>query len=289
MQISSPPVEDWLKLTPEGLYCSAGDFMIDPVRPASRALITHAHADHARPGNTSVLATGATLAMMKSRFAENAGAAQAIEYGQMIDVNGVHVTFLPAGHVLGSAQIVLEHRGRRVIISGDYKRRRDPTCEAFTPRPCDLFISEATFGLPVFHHPPDHEEIAKILEALELEKSRCVLFGAYALGKCQRLICLLREAGYHETIYLHGAVIALCELYRSQGIELGSLEPVGDTDKASLEGKIIMAPPSALNDRWSRRLPDPICAMASGWMAIRAGAAAARRAAGGDLRPCRLG
>jgi putative mRNA 3-end processing factor len=270
MQNASHPGDDWLKPTPEGLYCSPGDFMIDPVRPASRALITHGHADHARQGNGSVLATSGTLAIMKSRFADNAGHGQAVAYGEMTDIHGVNVTFLPAGHVLGSAQIMLEYGGRRVIVSGDYKRRRDPTCEPFTPRPCDLFITEATFGLPVFHHPPEHTQISKILEALEREPERCVLVGAYALGKCQRVICLLREAGYHQTIYMHGAVIALCELYRLKGIELGPLEPVGDLPKASLQGKIIMAPPGALGDRWSRRLPDPICAVASGWMAIRA-------------------
>jgi putative mRNA 3-end processing factor len=276
MQITSPPPEEWLRITPAGLYCSAGDFVIDPTRPASRALITHGHADHARPGNGSVLATSGTIAVMRSRFAENAGALQAARYGETIDINGVKATFLPAGHVLGSAQILLESGGRRVVVSGDYKRRRDPTCEGFSPISCDVFITEATFGLPVFHHPPDHTQISKILEALKREPERCVLIGAYSLGKCQRVICLLREAGYHETIYLHGAVIALCDLYRQRGAPLGSLEPVLEMDQKSLQGKVIMAPPSALNDRWSRRLPDPICAMASGWMAIRARARQSR-------------
>jgi putative mRNA 3-end processing factor len=270
MQVTSLPPEHWLKITPAGLHCLAGDFMIDPVLPASRALITHGHADHARPGNGAVLATRETLAIMKSRFGEDAGTGQAAKFGEKTEVNGVDVTFLPAGHVLGSAQIVLEYGGRRVVVSGDYKRRRDPTCEPFTPISCDVFITEATFGLPVFHHPPDSTQIAKILEAIKLEPERCVLIGAYSLGKCQRVICLLREAGYDETIYLHGANIALCELFSQHGIELGPLAPVQEVDKAALQGKIVMAPPSALNDRWSRRLPDPICAMASGWMAIRA-------------------
>jgi putative mRNA 3-end processing factor len=244
--------------------------MIDPMSPAQRALITHGHADHARPNNASVLATSGTIAIIKSRYGENAGPAQSVEYGEVTDINGVKATFLPAGHVLGSAQILLEYGGSRVIISGDYKRRRDPTCEPFLPRPCDVFITEATFGLPVFHHPPDSKEIGKILDALQREPERCVLVGAYALGKCQRVICLLREAGYTDTIYLHGAVIGLCELYKSQGIDLGSLAPVQDIRKEELQGKIVMAPPSALHDRWSRRLPDPVAAMASGWMLIRA-------------------
>ena len=270
MQITGPRPEDWLRITPDGLYCSPGDFLIDPIRPPSWALITHGHADHTRPGHGAVLATAGTLAIMRSGFGENAGEGQAVAYGEKTGVNGVDVTFLPAGHVPGSAQIVLEHGGSRVVVTGNHKRRRDPTCEEFSPRSCDVFISEATFGLPVFHHPPDSTQISKILEALEREPERCVLVGAYALGKCQRVICLLREAGYDDTIYLHGAVTALCDLYRGQGVELGSIEPVQDVDKTSLEGKIVMAPRAALADRWSRRLPDPICAVASGWMAIRA-------------------
>jgi putative mRNA 3-end processing factor len=213
---------------------------------------------------------------MRSRFAENAGAGHAVVYGETTDLNGVKATFFPAGHVIGSAQILLEYRGRRVVISGDYKRRRDPTCETFTPISCDVFITEATFGLPVFHHPPDRTQISKILEALKREPERCVLIGAYSLGKCQRVICLLREAGYHEPIYLHGAVSALCALYGDLGVELGVLMPVLGTERKLLEGKIVVAPPGALNDRWSRRLPDPICAMASGWMAIRARARQSR-------------
>jgi putative mRNA 3-end processing factor len=270
MQITGPCPLDWLRITPDGLFCSPGAFLIDPVRAVKQAVITHGHADHARPGHGAVLATAGTLAIMRSRFGENAGQGQEVAYGEKTSVNGVDVTFLPAGHVLGSAQIVLEYGGRRVVVSGDYKRRRDPTCEEFAPRSCDVFISEATFGLPVFHHPPDSTQISKILEALRREPERSVLIGAYSLGKCQRVICLLREAGYDETIYLHGAVTALCELYRRQGVELGSIEPVQDVDKNSLRGKIVIAPPAALADRWSRRLPDPIRAMASGWMAIRA-------------------
>jgi putative mRNA 3-end processing factor len=270
MQISSPPPEQWLKVTPSGLYCPEGDFMIDPTRPANRALVTHGHADHARPGNGSVLATAGTLAIMKSRYGDSAGAAQEIGYHQPITLGGVTATFIPAGHVLGSSQILLEYGGSRVVVSGDYKRRRDPTCPPFEPTPCDVFITEATFGLPVFHHPEDSTQIAKITEALAREPERCVLVGAYALGKCQRVICLLREAGHTDTIYLHGAVIALCELYRGRGIDLGALAPVQDVPKDALRGKVVMAPPSALHDRWSRRLPDPITAMASGWMTIRA-------------------
>lgn len=263
--------EIWLKPTPAGIYCVAGDFMIDPMRPSPRSVVTHGHADHARGGSESVLATAETLGIMRTRYKDAAGVSlQEAAYGEVINVNGVNVTFLPAGHILGSAQLLLEYQGWRVIVSGDYKRRRDPTCSQFEVRPCDIFITEATFGLPVFHHPPDETEMAKILNMLKLYPERSLLIGAYALGKCQRIICLLREAGYHETIYLHGAVMGLCELYQNLGVNLGSTQPVSEVDKETLKGKIVIAPPSALHDRWSRRLPDPVTAMASGWMTVRA-------------------
>ena len=143
---------------PEGLYCPPGDFFIDPVRPVERALITHGHSDHARAGHGSVLATRQTLDIMALRYGEDfAGATQAAALGETMSISGVTVTFHPAGHVLGSAQIAVEHGGTRIVASGDYKRRADPTCAAFEPVPCDVFITEATFGLPVFRHPPDRE------------------------------------------------------------------------------------------------------------------------------------
>jgi putative mRNA 3-end processing factor len=263
--------EQWLKPIAEGLLCVPGDFMVDPTRPAARALITHGHADHARPGHDCVLASAGTIAVMRARYGEAAGKdMQAAAYGETTEVNGVKVTFLPAGHVLGSSQILLEYAGCRIVVSGDYKRRRDPTCELFEPTPCDVFITEATFALPVFRHPADATQIQKILDSLALYPERCVLIGAYALGKCQRVICLLREAGYSDTIYLHGAVISLCELYQKQGVQLGSVAAATGVAKENLKGKIIMAPPSALHDRWSRRLPDPVTALASGWMTVRA-------------------
>jgi putative mRNA 3-end processing factor len=263
--------EKWLRVTDKGLCCIPGDFYIDPIRPVERALITHGHADHARPGHQMGLATLETLAIMRARYGEGAPKApQAIAYGETLNINGIDVTYLPAGHVLGSAQIMLEHAGSRIVVSGDYKRRRDPTCELFVPQVCDVFITEATFGLPVFHHPPDTTQIAKLLHALRLNPESCVLVGAYALGKCQRIICLLREAGYDEPIYLHGAMVSLCELYQSLGVDLGVVLPAAGKTKDELKGKIILAPPSALHDRWSRRLPDPITAAASGWMTVRA-------------------
>ncbi|MDP9127690.1 MAG: ligase-associated DNA damage response exonuclease [Pseudomonadota bacterium] len=264
------PPDQWLRHTSEGLACLPGKFVIDPTRPVGKALVTHGHADHARPGNADILATPATLAIMRTRYGSDAGNLQAINYGERLDVNGVGVTFVPAGHVIGSAQICLEYDGSRIVVSGDYKRRRDPTCAPFEPQICDVFVTEATFGLPVFRHPPDRTQIEKLLDARKLFPDRSILLGVYALGKCQRLICLLREAGYDETIFLHGSMIGLCSLYEELGVKLGSIAPLAELAKPDLQGKIVMAPPSALHDRWSRRLPDPVAALASGWMTVRA-------------------
>jgi putative mRNA 3-end processing factor len=163
----------------------------------------------------------------------------------------------------------MEYRGGRIVVSGDYKRRRDPTCPPFEPQPCDVFVTEATFGLPVFRHPPDTDEIARLLHSVALYPDRCQLVGVYALGKCQRLILLLREAGWDGPLYVHGAVIGLCEMYESLGVALGPLVPVAGVEREALKGQIVLAPPSALADRWSRRLPDPVAAMASGWMRVK--------------------
>jgi len=259
----------WIRAEPHGIHVVPADAWIDPARPVERALVTHGHADHARGGHGQTIATPATLAIMKLRYWTEHGATP-VEYGETIRLPGeVDATYLPAGHVLGSAQILLERAGERVIVTGDYKRRPDTTCPPFEVTPCDIFITEATFGLPVFRHPPIEEEIAKLLKARVDNPARCVLVGAYALGKAQRVIAELRRAGYAEPIYLHGALERMCRLYEEFGVELGELRLVAGQPKAALAGQIVLCPPSALNDRWSRRLPDPITAMASGWMRVR--------------------
>jgi len=258
----------WVQPFPEGIYVKPGDFWIDPSQPKPSALITHGHADHARGGHGKVMATPETLAIMNVRYGDQPGA-QAAAYGELLRIGDVEVSFVPAGHVLGSAQIVMEHKGERVVVSGDYKRRPDPTCAPFEPVPCDVFVTEATFGLPVFRHPDTSDEIAKLLDALRDNPERCVLVGAYALGKAQRVIASLRGMDYREPIYIHGAMQRLCDLYVEHGVDLGELRPATGLKSAELKGSIIVAPPSALNDRWSRRLPDPITAMASGWMRVR--------------------
>ena len=255
---------------PEGLYCAPGDFFIDPVRPVARAVVTHGHADHARAGHRSVLATAETLTIMAARYGEDfATARQSAAYGEEIRIGEARVTLRPAGHVLGSAQIVVEHEGLRIVVSGDYKRRPDPTCAPFEPVPCDVFVSEATFGLPVFRHPDTREEIEKLLRSVAAFPERTHLVGAYALGKAQRLIALLRQVGYDRTIYLHGAMAALCALYERHGVRLGALALVSDMGKSKLAGEIVVAPPAAVSDRWSRRFADPVDCFASGWMRIR--------------------
>ncbi|MGA7868305.1 MAG: MBL fold metallo-hydrolase, partial [Stellaceae bacterium] len=250
MSPSAPRPETWIKTTPPGLYCEPGGFHIDPRLPVPRAIVTHGHGDHARPGNERVLATPGTIAIMQSRYGELAGGSlQRLDYGEPIAIGGVGVRLLPAGHVLGSAQIVLDYRGARVVVSGDYKRRADPTCAPFEPCNCDLFITEATFGLPVFRHPPDRLEIDKLLHSLSLFPERCHVVGVYALGKCQRVLALLRRAGYDEPVYLHGALIGLTELYESLGVPLGPVLPWAEATREALKGRIVLAPPAATTDR----------------------------------------
>lgn len=259
---------------PAGLYCPPGDFYIDPVRPVDRAVITHGHADHARAGHGAVLATQQTAAIMAARYgAAHSPAVQAAGYGETVEINGVAVRFAPAGHVLGSAQAVVTHKDCRIVVTGDYKRRSDPTCTGFEPVPCDVLVSEATFALPVFRHPDDRGEVARLLASVAAFPERTHLVGAYALGKAQRLIALIRAAGYDRTIYLHGAVEALCALYEAEGVALGRLAPAtvrdGGGTRQDFAGAIVIAPPAAFADRWSRRFADPVDCFASGWMRIR--------------------
>jgi putative mRNA 3-end processing factor len=263
--------EDILMPTPSGVCCKRGGFHIDPTRPVERALITHAHSDHARAGHGAVLATQETLDMMRLRYGENfAGSAQTAIYGEGVNLGGAKVTFHPAGHVLGSAQIAVEADGLRIVASGDYKHVADPTCAPFELVACDVFITEATFALPVFRHGDADGEIAKLLRSVALFPERAHLVGAYSLGKAQRVIALLRKAGYLAPIYLHGAMEKITHYYVDRGIALGELRAVRGASKAELAGAIALCPPSALKDIWARRFPDPLTAFASGWMRVRA-------------------
>jgi putative mRNA 3-end processing factor len=263
---------DWIEVRPQGVFCRPGNFYIDPMQPVETAVVTHGHADHARAGHGQVFATEATLAIMRARYGEAhfLKAELPLAYGQAVTIGNVQVSLHPAGHILGSAQARLEYEGSSIVFSGDYKRRADPTCVPFEPMPCNVFVTEATFALPVFRHPPLEGEIDKLLRSLSLFPERCHLVGVYALGKCQRVICALRAAGYLDTIYLHGAMETLCALYERFGIALGPTELVSPDNAKTLAGKIVLCPPSALQDRWSRKLPDVLTVAASGWMRIRA-------------------
>jgi len=268
---------DWLKSCPEGLYCQPADCFIDPARAVPRALITHGHADHARPGHEKVLATKETLKIMKVRYPSDLAQHQQLNFGEKIRIGEVTVWLAPAGHILGSAQVVMEYQGQRAVVSGDYKRQADPTAIPFEPITCDLFVTEATFALPVFRHPKPESQLEKLLSSLQAFSERPHLLGVYGLGKCQRILLLLRDLGFDAPIYLHGALVGLTELYRSIGFDFGNLLPVQGVAKSDLSSALVLAPPSATIDRWSRRFTDPRIGIASGWMQVR-GRARQRRA-----------
>ena len=263
---------EWIEVRPEGLYCRPANAYIDPHGAQEHAIVTHGHADHARGGHGTCYATPQTMRIMQVRYGEDHAQHQmCLSYHDKIQIGEAILWFVPAGHILGSAQAVIEYNSGRIVISGDYKRRYDPTCKPYEVVPCDVFVTEATFGLPVFKHPPIEDEMQKLLDSLALFPHRCHLIGAYALGKCQRVMLALRQLGYRDTIYLHGAQVKLCTLYAEEGVDLGPWEKVSDMkNKKELGGKIVLAPPSALADSWSRKLPDVITAMASGWVQIRA-------------------
>jgi len=212
--------------------------------------------------------------MMRLRYGENfAGTTQALAYGESVSLAGAKITLHPAGHILGSAQVAVEVDGLRVVASGDYKNAdptADPTCTPFELVRCDLFITEATFALPVFRHGEPVAEIGKLLHSLVLFPERAHLVGAYSIGKAQRLIALLRKAGYGAPVYLHGAMEKITNYYAERGIALGELQLSRGATKANLAGTITICPPSALNDLWTRRFPDPVATFASGWMRVRA-------------------
>ena len=264
--------------TAAGLYCPAGDFYIDPTRKVPRAIITHGHSDHARKGHTAVLATRATLAFMALRYGKTfAATSQAVREGETLTLGDAKVTLLAAGHMLGSVQVHIEHEGVRAIVSGDFKRSADPTCPAFDVRPCDLLVTEATFALPLYRHPPPEGEIEKLLLSLHLFPDRPHLVHAYSIGKAQRVIALLRAAGYTEPVHVHRAIAEASLIYQDEGIALGPLETLEAdlSDPHALDGKCILSPPGGATDT----LMDPVTSFASGWMRLKSAA----KSRGGDL------
>jgi putative mRNA 3-end processing factor len=263
--------DQFMTIRPEGLYCLPGDFFIDPVRPGG------SRRDHPWPRRScpsrprAVLATAETLMIMAIRYGANfAGSTQSAELGEVIALGETKVSLHPAGHVLGSAQVLIEHGGHRLVASGDYKRHADRTVTAFEVVPCDTFITEATFGLPVFRHPPGEQEVAKLLGSLSTFPDTPHLLGAYSLGKAQRVLADIRAAGYDAPIYLHGAMEKLCAFYQAQGIDLGELVPVAGLKAKDVAGQIVLCPPGSLADRWSQKFGETITCFASGWMRVRA-------------------
>ena len=216
------------------------------------------------------MGTEDTINIMKLRYGKNYSKySQTIHFNKSININGVNVKFIPAGHIIGSAQIYLEHQGEIVIVSGDYKRRKDMTCNPFEVHKCNTFITEATFGLPIFSHPNDKQETLKLIESIKKNKNCCHLIGVYALGKCQRLISLLRELGFDDEIYLHGALMKISNYYQNRKINLGVLKNVSDLNSNNYSNKLILCPPSSLSDRWSQKFKNVLKGFVSGWMSIK--------------------
>ncbi len=261
---------DLITLTPEGLYCPPGEFHIDPWRPVARALITHAHADHARRGSREYHAARSGLALLQRRLGPEATIC-GHGFGERLAVGDTIVSFHPAGHVLGSAQIRVEAAGEVWVISGDYKRDLDPSCEAFELVPCDVFVTEATFALPIYLWDPVDQVMAALLGWWDSNAAagRASVLFCYALGKAQRILAELGQRTARP-VFVHGAIDALLDAYRDEGISLAETVPVGARRKdESFAGELIIAPPSAFGSPWLRRFGDASTGFASGWMRVR--------------------
>jgi putative mRNA 3-end processing factor len=262
---------DLVVARPEGLYCPAGDFYIDPWRPVERAVITHAHGDHARPGSRHYLATADSESVLRTRLGDIGLAT--LRYGESIRIGDVDVSLHPAGHVLGSAQVRIARGGEVWVASGDYKTEPDPTCAPFEPLRCDTFITESTFGLPVYRWTPPQAVFADLAQwwRNNADASRASLVYAYAFGKAQRILAGL--AGIAATdigpIVCHGAVEVLNDAYRRSGVALPATWRVDDVDPVPLRRALVLAPPSAAGTPWLRRFGDLGDAFASGWMRLR--------------------
>ena len=252
---------------PEGLYCPPGDFFIDPWRPVARAVVTHGHGDHARPGCEAYLCQEDSVPILRRRLGEIS--VQGLAYGEALDVGGVRVSLHPAGHILGSAQVRVEHRGEVWVASGDYKTEPDGTCAAFEPVRCHGFISESTFGLPIYRWRPQSEVAAEInlWWRDNAQAGRASVIFAYSLGKAQRVLALLDPA--LGPILCHGAVEPMNAAYRERGVALPPTASPAGLPKAALAGAMVIAPPSAAGSPWMRRFPDYADAFASGWMQVR--------------------
>jgi putative mRNA 3-end processing factor len=256
--------------TPAGLACPRGGFHVDPAGPVDLAIVTHAHGDHARPGSARYVCAAPGLPVLRRRL----GPEVVIEpwaYGERHRLGEADVSLHPAGHVVGSAQVRVSHGGETWVVSGDYKRDADPTCDAFEVVPCDTFVSEATFALPIYRWP----RVDTVLEDLRAwitrnrDDGRPSVIFAYSLGKAQRLLALLADT-LDEPALAHGAVLSMTDACREAGVALPAVEPVlEDTRGGMTRGRVVLAPPSAMNTPWLKRFPNATTAMVSGWMRVR--------------------
>ncbi len=258
-----------ITLTPRGLYCKQGDFYIDPWQPVRKAVVTHAHADHAYRGNRSYLVAEPGFDLARIRLDPEAKI-EGVPYGKTIDIDGVKVSLHPAGHILGSAQVRIEHKGEVWVISGDYKLTPDPTCAPFEPVKCHHFVTEATFGLPIYRWTPPEQVFAEMSDwwRRNKEAGKASVIFAYSLGKAQRILAGIdRSIG---PIFTHGSVERLTDAYRHAGVDLAPTTYAGGvTDKKVFAGSLIVAPPSAQTSPWLRRFGVQSTAFASGWMIVR--------------------
>ena len=260
---------DLITLEAAGLFCPPGGFYVDPWRPVERAVITHAHGDHASFGHQHYLASRTGEHVTRRRVGSDASI-QTLDYGEAVTVNGVKISLHPAGHVLGSAQVRLEYAGEVWVASGDYKLQPDSTCSPFEPVRCHTFITESTFGLPIYRW-RDPRDIFVDMNRWWTENrdaGRASVVYAYALGKAQRIIANVDAS--IGPIYTHGAVEALNHAYRLSGVPLVETRRVSETSRGhDFRGALIVAPPSAQSTPWLRRFGDYVDAFASGWMQIR--------------------
>ena len=262
-------MDDLLELTSEGLYCRQGDFHVDPWRRVPRAVVTHAHADHARPGCDRYLCAARGKLVLRERIGGGAPI-DTLRWGESTTINGVKVSLHPSGHVLGAAQVRLEHAGRVWVVSGDYKTQPDPTCDAFEPVECDVFITESTFGLPIYRW-AEPESVAAAINAWWRENQaagRTSVVLAYALGKAQRIAALVDPA--IGPIVAHGAVLKIVQAYRDSGVRLPPIDGVPPRARRVGDGRaLVIAPPSVAGSRWLRLFGATSVAPASGWMTVR--------------------
>ncbi len=258
-----------LEPTSSGLYCSTGDFYIDPWRPVKRAVITHAHADHARPGSRSYLCSKASEVLLKSRLGHEANI-ESLEYNEKLTINSATVSLHPAGHMLGSSQVKIEVGGHTYVVSGDYNTEANSTCEPIEHTQCHTFVSECTFGLPIFRWPSPEQVFDEITSWWQNNRNqgRTSILFAYSMGKAQRILANIDPA--IGPILTHGAIQKVNDCYRLLGVDLPVTQYIGDLSRRDIpEGALVVAPPSADNPAWMRRFPNRSRAFVSGWMRIR--------------------